>query len=94
MKHAIRDRGRLQLLDDGSLPAEFTPANSSTHNLLVHSYYVAQTSDLMPGVPTLRRKTLTSVDAKPIAAVMTRGFALNARLAVKGIQYSSRELAS
>ena len=50
-----------QLLVDGSLPAEFTPTNSSTHNLLVHSYYVAQTSNLMPGVPTLRRKTLTSV---------------------------------
>jgi len=49
------------LLDDGTLPGEFTPANSSTHNLLVHSYYVAQTSDLMPGVPTLRRKTLASV---------------------------------
>ena len=55
-----------QLLDDGVLPSEFTPANSSTHNLLVHSYYVAQTSDLMPGVPTLRRKTLTSVDGTPV----------------------------
>jgi type IV pilus assembly protein PilW len=49
------------LFDDGATPSEFSPADSATHNLLVHSYYVAQTSDLMPGVPTLRRKTLTSV---------------------------------
>jgi type IV pilus assembly protein PilW len=55
-----------QLLDDGALPGEFTAANSSTHNLLVHSYYVAQTSDLMPGVPTLRRKTLASVGGAPV----------------------------
>ena len=47
------------LFNDGATPSEFTPADSATHNLLVHSYYVAQTSDLMPGVPTLRRKTLT-----------------------------------
>ncbi len=47
------------LFDDGAMPGEFSPADSATHNLLVHSYYVAQTSDLMPGVPTLRRKTLT-----------------------------------
>ncbi len=32
---------------------------SATHNLLVNSYYVAQESELIPGVPTLRRKTLT-----------------------------------
>jgi type IV pilus assembly protein PilW len=49
------------LFDDGLTPSEFSPADSATHNLLVHSYYVAQTSALMPGVPTLRRKTLTSV---------------------------------
>ena len=41
-----------------ALPA--TPTDlSATHNLLVNSYYVAQESELLPGVPTLRRKTLT-----------------------------------
>ena len=54
------------LFDDGAMPSEFSPADSATHNLLVHSYYVAQTSDLMPGVPTLRRKTLTSVGGAPV----------------------------
>ncbi len=64
------DSGRIQiqstrvqgmLFDDGATPSEFSPTDSATHNLLVHSYYVAQTSALMPGVPTLRRKMLTSV---------------------------------
>jgi len=32
---------------------------SATHNLIVRSYYVAQESELIPGVPTLRMKTLT-----------------------------------
>ena len=36
----------------------FNPADSSTHNLLVSSYYVAADSNLIPGVPSLRRKTL------------------------------------
>ncbi len=35
-----------------------TPPASVTHNLMVSSYYVADNSDLIPGVPTLRRKTL------------------------------------
>ncbi|MBT8103434.1 MAG: PilW family protein [Gammaproteobacteria bacterium] len=43
---------------DPAFPA--TPTDpSATHNLLVNSYYVAQASELIPGVPTLRRKTLT-----------------------------------
>ena len=33
---------------------------------MVHSYYVAQTSTLLPGVPTLRRKTLTTVGGAPV----------------------------
>ncbi len=59
-----------QLFKDGLIPGTFrppadptTPAGptdpSATHNLLVNSYYVAQESELIPGVPTLRRKTLT-----------------------------------
>ena len=46
------------LFDEEVAPTDFA-TDSATHNLLVHSYYVAQTSALMPGVPTLRRKTLT-----------------------------------
>jgi type IV pilus assembly protein PilW len=43
---------------DGNIPAGFSPVDSTTHNLLVNSYYVAADSTLIPGVPTLRRKTL------------------------------------
>ena len=45
-----------------TLPAGFNtagvPPASVTHNLLVSSYYVANNSALIPGIPTLRRKTL------------------------------------
>ncbi len=47
-----------QIFTDGAIPAGFLPTDSSTHNLLVSSYYVANNSDLMPGVPTLRRRIL------------------------------------
>lgn len=55
-----------QLFMDGSptlcIPAvPPAPPNCTTHNLLVHSYYVAANSELIPGVPTLRRKSLTMV---------------------------------
>jgi len=64
------DPGRLQIqttrvqgevFDDGAVPAMFNAADSSTHNLMVSSYYVAQPdpNNLIPNVPTLRRKTLT-----------------------------------
>ena len=59
-----------ELFYNGDIPANFqgpvdpafpaTPTDpSATHNLLVNSYYVAQESELIPGAPTLRRKTLT-----------------------------------
>lgn len=59
-----------ELFYNGIIPGDFqepadpaAPAQpddpSATHNLLVNSYYVAQESELIPGVPTLRRKTLT-----------------------------------
>ncbi len=59
-----------QLFNNGLIPGIFrppadpafpaTPADpSATHNLIVNSYYVAQESELIPGAPTLRRKTLT-----------------------------------
>ncbi|HSG57900.1 MAG TPA: PilW family protein [Woeseiaceae bacterium] len=50
-----------EIFADGAIPAEFTPVDSSTHNLFVNSYYVANNSELIPGVPTLRRKTLAFV---------------------------------
>lgn len=57
-----------EIFSDGAVPAAFQPVtidpitgapSSTTHNLMVNSYYVSPTSDLIPGVPTLRRKTLT-----------------------------------
>ncbi|MDH3415642.1 MAG: PilW family protein [Gammaproteobacteria bacterium] len=50
-----------QIFADGVVPAGFNPIQSSTHNLLVNSYYVAADSNLIPGVPTLRRKSLSTV---------------------------------
>lgn len=47
-----------ELFDDGVVPPTFSPADSTTHNLMVSSYYVDNNSDLIPGVPTLRRKVL------------------------------------
>ena len=61
------DAGRLQIqstriqgeiFEDGVIPGTFLPADSATHNLLVSSYYVSPTSELIGGVPTLRRKRL------------------------------------
>ncbi len=39
--------------------------SSATHTLMVNSYYVSPTSTLIPGVPTLRRKTLTVQGGAP-----------------------------
>ncbi len=47
-----------RVFTDGALPGGFTAADSSTHNLLVSSYYVADDSELIPGVPSLRRRVL------------------------------------
>ncbi len=47
-----------EIFDDGNVPPQFDPATSATHNLMVSSYYVDTSSDLIPGVPTLRRKVL------------------------------------
>jgi len=58
-----RIQGRL--FADGLVPAGFSPVDSTTHNLLVNSYYVAADSNLIPGVPTLRRKSLGTVGGVP-----------------------------
>lgn len=50
------------IFTDGNIPSPFSVADSTTHNLIVNTYYVADDSPLIPGTPTLRRKTLT-VDA-------------------------------
>ncbi len=47
-----------EIFDDGNIPSQFDPTQSTTHNLMVSSYYVDTNSDLIPGVPTLRRKVL------------------------------------
>ena len=47
-----------EVFDDGNTPVGFDALTSQTHNLLVNSYYVSSSSALIPGVPTLRRKTL------------------------------------
>lgn len=49
-----------EIMDDGARPSGFDAVTSQTHNLIVNSYYVAADSALIPGVPTLRRKTLGS----------------------------------
>ena len=58
-----RIQGRL--FADGLVPAGFSPVDSTTHNLLVNSYYVAANSELIPGVPTLRRKSLGVIAGAP-----------------------------
>jgi type IV pilus assembly protein PilW len=50
-----------ELFEDGVVPSTFDPAESETHDLLVNTYYVAADSALIPGVPTLRRKSLQGV---------------------------------
>lgn len=63
-----------QLFADGNVPPNFsTDINpntgepySTTHNLVVNSYYVAANSELIPGVPALRRKTLGVGLAGPV----------------------------
>jgi type IV pilus assembly protein PilW len=54
-----------ELFQDGVVPPTFDPAESETHDLLVNSYYVATNSALIPGAPTLRRKSLQSVGGAP-----------------------------
>lgn len=54
-----------ELFADGVIPAAFMPDDSTTHNLLVNTYYVSADSDLIPGVPTLRRKTLAMAGGAP-----------------------------
>lgn len=57
-----------QLFSDGTVPAGFDSpgAASESHALIVNTYYVAADSELIPGVPALRRKTLTESGGVPV----------------------------
>jgi len=66
-----------ELFESGAVPTAFLPItnhpitgapSSATHTLMVNSYYVSPTSTLIPGVPTLRRKTLTVQGGAPFIA--------------------------
>ncbi len=54
-----------QITEAAAIPTEFQNANSQRHDLLVNTYYVDANSALIPGVPTLRRKTLASAGGNP-----------------------------
>lgn len=66
-----RIQGRLFV--DSDIPAGFSSAinpstgqpSSTTHDLIVNSYYVAADSDLIPNTPSLRRKTLGVTGGAP-----------------------------
>ncbi len=47
-----------EIFDGADIPPRFDPLQSATHRLMVSSYYVDAESELIPGVPTLRRKVL------------------------------------
>ena len=58
-----------EVIDDGAMPAIIDdPLTSATHDLLVNTYYVSANSALIPGVPTLRRKSLTENGNVPFVA--------------------------
>lgn len=54
-----------ELFADGNVPIAFDPLDSQTHDLIVNTYYVAADSALIPGVPTLRRKSLVTIAGVP-----------------------------
>ena len=63
---STRIQGQLFIPDTaGDIPAGFSPVDSATHTLFVSSYYVAAESELVPGVPTLRRHRLVTTAGAP-----------------------------
>lgn len=62
----VSSRTNGQLFSDGLVPALFGGGGADVHDLLVHGYYVSQTSDIFPNVPSLRRLTLTSTGGGPV----------------------------
>ena len=51
------DLGRSDIFNDGAVPPGYG-AFAQTHNVIVNIYYVDQSSDLDPAMPSLRLKTL------------------------------------
>ena len=49
-----------EIFEGETIPDSFFAADSSTHSLIVSSYYVSRKSDLIDGVPTLRRHRLVA----------------------------------
>lgn len=49
-----------EIFEGETIPDSFLASESSTHSLIVTSYYVSPTSELIDGVPTLRRHRLVS----------------------------------
>jgi type IV pilus assembly protein PilW len=60
---STRLKGRI--FANGEIPGGFVAADSETHDLTIHTYYVAANSRLAPGVPSLRRKTLVGGASGP-----------------------------
>lgn len=48
------------LFDDGLMPAGYLVANSTTHNLVIDTYYIDTGSSLGPTIPSLRRQVLVN----------------------------------
>ncbi len=69
---SVRGAGASEIFVGASIPAGFDAATSETHRLLVNGFYVDRTSAL-PGVPSLRVKTLltdgTIQDQEVVAGV-------------------------
>ena len=54
-----------EITEDAAVPTNLVGTASVRHDLLVNTYYVDANSALIPGVPTLRRKTLASAGGSP-----------------------------
>lgn len=62
--HSTRMQGRL--FSDGVAPGDLAGGGSSSNDLVVNGYYVSPSSDIFPEVPSLRRRSLTSVGGAPV----------------------------
>ena len=60
----LRSRTSHFLFEDGNAPG-IVDVDNQVHDLVVRTYYIAQSSVGQPGLPSLRVKTLTSVGGQP-----------------------------
>jgi type IV pilus assembly protein PilW len=64
--HIQSTRIQGEIFANPDVPPQFAPYPASeTHRLMVSSYYVDADSELIPGVPTLRRKVLGTREGNP-----------------------------